>query len=309
MNIPTALTALPCWVIWRKEKREDKWTKVPYQARRPDARASATDPATWSTFKVAVEAAGYEEVDGVGFVFARANGIVGIDLDKCIDQATNVVEDWAAAIVRGVNSYTEVTPSGTGLHIIAFGTLPAGSRRRGRIEIYDDARYFTVTGIHVGGTPTTVEARDAALSLFHTALFPPSEPLPLPAPTPIRPMNGHVNGAGGDVVARARQASNGAKFDRLWNGSAVDHGGDDSAADLALCQMLAFWTGRDGGKMDSLFRQSGRLRPKWDERHFSDGRTYGQATIAEALTNTREVYHAENAPGAFTMQSRGHLPI
>jgi len=90
------------------------------------------------------------------------------------------------------------------------------------------------------------------------------------------------------LLATARRAKNGADFDRLWSGDTSGHGGDDSAADLALCNALVFWTGNDPAQIDRLFRQSGLMRPKWDSRRGET--TYGAATIAKAIESTRETY-------------------
>ena len=86
-----------------------------------------------------------------------------------------------------------------------------------------------------------------------------------------------------ELLERAMAAANGAKFARLWAGDASDHGGDASAADLGLASMLAFWSGADLEQMDRLFRRSALMRPKWDERHYADGSTYGQGTLQRAL--------------------------
>ncbi|MDQ3641210.1 MAG: hypothetical protein M3450_07050, partial [Actinomycetota bacterium] len=84
-----------------------------------------------------------------------------------------------------------------------------------------------------------------------------------------------------EVVARARAASNGAKFSALLDrGDTGPYGGDDSAADLALCALLAFWT-RDPAQLDSLVRRSGLYRPKWERTD------YRERTIARALEGTR----------------------
>jgi len=92
-----------------------------------------------------------------------------------------------------------------------------------------------------------------------------------------------------ELLERATSAANGEKFRRLWNG---DIGGYDShsEADMALCTLLAFWTGGDCGRMDRLFRESGLIREKWDELHYGDGRTYGEGTVERALQVTDERY-------------------
>jgi len=59
---------------------------------------------------------------------------------------------------------------------------------------------------------------------------------------------------------------------------------------MALCCLLAFWTGGHAGQMDRLFRRSKLDRPKWGEEHYADGSTYGEKTIARAIAHTSEFY-------------------
>ena len=69
-----------------------------------------------------------------------------------------------------------------------------------------------------------------------------------------------------------------------------------SEADLALCSILSFWMKKNPGLIDSIFRQSNLYRPKWDEKHYSDGRTYGQETISMATELCTEVYNPLVSP-------------
>jgi len=150
-NIPEELTKRPQWVCWRLEERDGKLTKVPYQ---PNGRhASATDLMTWSTFTEAILAVyppdDYKALgfDGIGFVFCNADPYAGIDLDKCRDPETGEIESWALEMLEQVpEGYIEVSPSGTGLHIFTEGSVRGGGMRKGRIEMYSQGRYFTVTG-------------------------------------------------------------------------------------------------------------------------------------------------------------------
>lgn len=99
-----------------------------------------------------------------------------------------------------------------------------------------------------------------------------------------------------EIVRRAAAAANGEKFARLWSGDTAEYAGDGneghSEADLALCSLLAFWCGPDEARIDGLFRRSGLMRPKWDERRYGDGRTYGQGTIGHALSGRSEFWSA-----------------
>jgi putative DNA primase/helicase len=147
-NIPAQLTERPQWVCWRLETRDGKPTKVPYTPG-TERRASSTDLMTWSTFDQALAAyeAGEPPYDGIGFVFCSADPFVGIDLDKCRDPESGEVEPWAQNIIDtfAAEGYVEASPSGTGVHIIVKGVQREGARR-GRVEMYGQDRYFSVTG-------------------------------------------------------------------------------------------------------------------------------------------------------------------
>ncbi|KAA0249821.1 MAG: hypothetical protein EDX89_23530 [Acidobacteria bacterium] len=110
-----------------------------------------------------------------------------------------------------------------------------------------------------------------------------------------------------DIVDRASKAQNGARFTRLWSGDWSGEYPSQSEADLALCSMLAFWTQKDAAQIDSLFRQSGLFREKWDERHYGDGRTYGQETIARAVAGCVESYDAEKRPTSAVQQDPANV--
>ena len=171
-GIPESLRELPQWVGWTFGERNGKPTKIPINAR-TGTYASTTDPSTWSTFEAAL--ARYQnddQVAGIGFVFTKDAGIVGIDLDHCRNPDGGELEPWARIIVQGVDTFTEVSQSGTGLHLYAYAKMPADGNKRttksengevGGIEAYAVGRFFTVTGEHLLGTPTVIEARQNPL--------------------------------------------------------------------------------------------------------------------------------------------------
>ncbi|HLZ93343.1 MAG TPA: hypothetical protein VKQ28_16685 [Candidatus Acidoferrum sp.] len=128
-NIPTGLTEKDRWLAWRLQMRSHKVTKVPYCAATGEM-ASTTDPATWCSFPEAVNAFQSGRYSGIGFVFTIDDDIVGIDLDKCRDEKTGRLDEKARQIVAKFDSYTEISPSGRGLHIFVRGLLPPGPRRR-----------------------------------------------------------------------------------------------------------------------------------------------------------------------------------
>lgn len=280
-NVPEELKALPNWVCYRLEERygQTKPTKVPYNPTTGD-HAKANDSSTWTEYKTCVAAAERGEYDGIGFEFG--SGYVGIDLDHCRDVATGQIDEWASDIIAHLDSYTEASPSGTGVHIICKGALPPGGRRIGPVEMYEAARFFTVTGEHILGTALTVGERSAELGELHEALFPVevpasrSEPRPGSAPSPL---------TDAEIIQKASKAANCEKFNKLWAGDWQGNYTSQSEADEALCCHLAFWTGKDAGRMDALFRQSGLYRKKWEQRE-----DYRRETISRAINRTTETY-------------------
>lgn len=292
-NVPLELKATPQWVVWRYEDRgKPKPDKVPYNPR-AGQRAKSNDLQTWASFAEAAAAFQHGGFDGVGFVFSAADPYSGVDLDSCRDPETGRLEPWAGEIVERLDSYTEASPSGTGVHIFVKGKLPPWGRKKGHVEMYDSGQFFTVTGEHIGGTPATIGDRIAELAALHAEVFGKSEK--------EAPENGvRSNGAAEEratplsdeeTVILAKQAKDREKFTHLWTGDTTGYP-SPSEADLALCTILAFYCGPDPTRIDRLFRQSELYRQKWNEKHFSDGRTYGEATIAKSLAGAREFYSA-----------------
>lgn len=145
--IPAPLRERNQWVLWRMAPLAKKKTKIPYQPN--GKKAATTRPAEWCSFSVALDAYRTGGFDGVGYVFAEDDPYVGIDLDHCVepdDTGAPIIAPWAKKIVDALNTYTELSPSGMGIHMIVRGCLPPGRRKRDGIEIYSAGRYFTITG-------------------------------------------------------------------------------------------------------------------------------------------------------------------
>jgi NrS-1 polymerase HBD domain len=275
-------------VVWKFETRDGKATKVPYIPHRPSERAKVDDPRTWNTFWVAYDAVVDGKADGIGIVLIGDDDLIGTDLDGCVKKDTAVIGPEALAIVQLVNSYTEITPSGKGLRIFARGHLPPGRRvRRGvghtGVELYETGKYLTITGQHVEGTPRTIETRTRELVALHAQVFGVEQPSAAVA-GPDQP----VSLTDAELLVKACTARNGAGFAALWDGNLAAYHGDASAGDLALCNQLAFWTGRNAEQIDRLFRQSQLMRPKWDSRRGKS--TYGTWTITKAINDCTTVY-------------------
>lgn len=281
-SVPDDLKKLPQWVVWKKETDEKgKVKKVP---RNPITGygASSTNPETWNTFetvKGVYETAG--TYDGIGFVFNNG-GIVGIDLDHCIDE-TGQMTETAQEIIQVLDSYTEYSPSGTGVHIYAYGTLPVDGRKREPYEMYQNKRYFTVTGQSFHNPPKSIQYKGPEILKIFERLFPQVES-PAPAPQPV---SGFSVLNADEVINRIRASRQGQAFEALYQGDVSAHL-SQSEADLALCNMLAFWCAKDAQMMDIIFRQSGLYRPKWDVKHGPD--TYGNITLQKAIAGTTDAY-------------------
>jgi hypothetical protein len=275
--IPERLRKLQQFVVYRLEERDGKQTKVPYSPR-SGRRASTTDPVTWTSLDEAkAYAAGNRTVAGLGFVFAEGDGIVGVDLDHCRDATTGEIEDWALTMLKFFDSYAEVSPSGEGIHIFAGGVLAGGGRRKDKIEIYDRARFFTLTGSYIDGAAQTVEDRQQQIDELYGLLGGVGRSAP-PAPERTAP-SVHI----AERLRIALASKNGTKLQRLLDGDDAEYADDASAGDMAAADILAWYFDHDERAVDETIRTSARYRPKWDERHYGDGETYGQHTIREAI--------------------------
>jgi putative DNA primase/helicase len=286
-TIPLELRERRQWVTWKFEQRDGKLTKPPL---RPDASnyASADDPTTWGSFEEALATVEQGKARGVGFVFTADDPYVGVDLDAC-RKAEAQLEPDAAAIILRLDSYTEWSVSEKGVHVLLRGRLPGPRRRKGRFEAYESGRYFAMTGEIVRGCPETIEERQAELEQVYKAVFPPE-------PETTIELSRRRDTLGLDdqeLLERARKAKNGAGFETLWRGDLNGYG-SHSEADLALAGLIAFWTGPDAGRIDSLFRRSGLMREKWDTRRGES--TYGAQTIARALEGRSDFYSPQPRP-------------
>lgn len=211
------LGAFPQWVGWRFEQREGKPTKVPINPH-TGRMASSTAADTWSGYEEACQALARFELNGVGFVFSDTDPFSGVDLDDCRDPQTGAIQPWARRILDELNSYSEISPSQTGVKVWVKGKLPAGCRNRtrcesGEVEMYSRGRYFATTGWHLEGTPAVIEDRPAELLALHERFFGTQKQPPV-AGEPRRAVCA-VSMEDADLLDRARRARNGAKFSRL----------------------------------------------------------------------------------------------
>ncbi|WP_417329041.1 DUF3987 domain-containing protein [Halomonas cupida] len=298
-HIPGELKNHTQWVLWKMEHQKGRWTKIPY-AVSTGKRASATNPTTWATFAEAEDAYSRGGWDGVGFVLTSEDSFTCIDLDHCPEAP------WALGIINHVNSYTEVSPSGEGYHLWMVASKPADMRckssrfHKGAVEVYDAGRWMTMTGkprAHVSGR---VEGRQEMLEHVCAPL------LKKPAQTASAPaarLPAHTTVDSDVLLSELRRIKPTAHG--LFTGE--DPGLDDaSASDQSLMNALAWLTGSDPERMDQLFRQSARMRSKWDEQRGE--LTYGQRTIHTAIQGCTGAYDPNRRiNGQATVHSGGGL--
>jgi primase-polymerase (primpol)-like protein len=272
-----AIARLNQWLCWHYVQRpgSKKPSKPPLSPHTGGA-ASHSDPSTWGPFALAVARA-RREGWGVGFVLTAADPYCGVDFDDVID-ASGTLAAWVATRVRRLDTYTEVSPSGSGVKCLGIATARHNGRRTFRdgsaCEVYDRARFFALTGgaIH---SPTVIAPCQAELTRIVDHLWPATPPPPPPGP------RHPLAFSDAEVIRRAEAAKNGALFAALWAGEWAGRYGSQSEADLALCGLLAFWCDGDPARVDVLFRRSGLYRHKWERAD------YRAATLARACTPSR----------------------
>jgi len=288
-NFPKTLRELPFWFLWRLETHDGKQTKVPYRI--DGKKASPTNPNDWTDFETACRAFDPEKYNGLGFVLTKEAGIVCIDLDGCIGE-DGKISDKAMYIVKILNSWTEVSQSGKGLHIFVRGKKPTdqckvtlNTSEIKAIEVYDNARYIALTGNHLPGTPLEIIERQWALNDLYARYFPKQESTP--APGAIKPHH-DLERSDEEIIALCRKAKNAPKFVALFDhGDTSLYAGDESRADEALACMLAFYT-QDEAQLERLMTASALgQREKWRQRE-----DYRRMTIQKALDFTQELYDA-----------------
>lgn len=246
--------------------------------------AKSNDSSTWGTYEQAKAMLESDKsISGLGFMFSNSP-YVGIDIDHCIQN--NKFSDLAKQIITTVKSYTEISPSGTGIHIICEGKLEGGGRKNSELglEIYDMGRYFTVTERMLKNFKT-VEQRQKEIDgicekYFAEKIKKKSEKMPM--------QQSICNIDDQKLIEIAIKSQNGGKFADLYAGNWQNYYKSQSEADIAYCNMLAFWTGCNMEQMDRIFRTSGLMRNKWNEKHGIN--TYGDMTITKAIDDCDNVF-------------------
>lgn len=309
------LTLYPQWVVWRAVPPAtlgDRWKKELLSPNGGYA-ASSTDATTWSDYTTALNYAVTHGL-GVGFVFTADDPFFFVDVDNCYHQSSG----WSPLAVELCNRlagcFIEASVSGTGLHIIGIGKRPDGYMVKSDIgfDVYEWGRWAALTGSNGYGDASFDHS--AEINRIVTSYMRPKD-----APSAVDWASGPVPEWSGytdddELIQAARRSKSvaatftgKATFDDLWTANAealavsYPHDAkpdthDASAADAALCQHLAFWTGKDCGRIDRLFRQSALMRDKWADRP-----QYVSDTISGAVARCRSVHQRPTVPEALTV--------
>lgn len=303
MSFPKELLELKQWVCWRLTPGQngEKDRKVPFDPKTCKP-ASTNKPATWSDYNTAHAAQEKYGFTGLGFVFVKDCGIVGVDIDNCYDPESRAFNEVARAILAKQPTYAEFSPSGKGVHLFLKGSLPAGGCKNSSLglELYDHVRYFTMTGNTLDRAPDTISADGGVIAWILNTYF--QKPKPAKKKRagvkPAEPLNDD------ELLQKAKGAKEGGAFTDLWEGRWQGKYESQSEADSALCCHLAFWSGKNREQMDRLFRRSALFRDKWDAKHHADGATYGEETLNNAIDITESTYGAVSESFAFEQDGR-----
>ncbi|MGJ6140255.1 phage/plasmid primase, P4 family [Listeria monocytogenes] len=303
-QIPDELKKLKQWcafqLVWDEERGKNK--KIPMNAN-DGSYGNSVDERTWADFETALDSLEKYQFDGLGFYFKKP--YFGVDIDDIKDEIEDYLygntENIAGEFIQTLSSYTEYSVSGTGIHIIAKGSFPEGGRRKGNIEMYPDGRFFVMTGQVIDNYRQVNEAT-SAIKILHEKYIGKTENTSL-----TKHQNSSNNLSESEILEKAYNSKNGPYFKTLYEGNWEAYYASQSDADLAFANMLAFWTAADYDKMDVIFRDSGLMRDKWDQKRGQN--TYGQITLGKAISGCSEIYSPKQSDNSYniSLNSRKNL--
>lgn len=297
-KIPNELKQLNQWGVWKnvpKQKKDGstKNDKVPYNPTTHKRQLKEN----YHPFKTVINTInnsvnGYS-YDGINFLPKQGDNITVIDVDNCFiiaNGAETLTPDGQAIAHHFKDSYLEKSPSGKGLRGFVYGKpgrCGKGTKSQHKnIEVYDHSslKTFSVTGNHIPESASNVTNQQDALDWLHETFFKPKKV----TPQPKRTLHNSPILSDSEIIEKLNNAKNSSKFNALWNDNS-----ESNERDLSLCCLIAFYT-QDHSQIDSIFRQSNRIRPKWDKIHSKDGLTYGQITITKAVKSITTTYQGKS---------------
>ncbi|WP_338847919.1 VapE domain-containing protein [Massilia sp. W12] len=195
-RVPPSLASRPQWLLWRFEsnpkKPDGKPLKVPYYAngrKRYGTQGTPNDRdqlVTLAEAQAALAKGGKEKYIGLGFAFLPGDGLIGIDIDKCLDPDTGEVSALAQEVLALCPGYTEKSPSGTGLHIFMSGQCQTFKSDKIGLEVFCGRQFFTWTGNYYAGEGCP-DISDEALSRLQEHVNAAKKRSAAPAPASAAP--------------------------------------------------------------------------------------------------------------------------
>lgn len=273
------------WVGWKLEKRDGKDTKIPYSYK--GGLASSTDENTWGTYNE-VKA----KFENVGIVFTADRQLLGIDIDKCLDpnNKRKIIGERKEAIqelIKTANTYTEFSPSQTGLHLFLEleEPLELTSNRKNNYEVYTVGRYFTFTG-DIAGKEKEVRkvSKEEALKVLSVIGYPFKKEVEEVVIKPKAKIE--VSLTDDEILRKMFASKNGSEIKKTYDGDITKYDDDESRADIGLCMHLAFWTGKNRTQIERIWMSS----PLGQRQKTQSRSDYRERTISSACESVSETY-------------------
>lgn len=278
--VPAELQAINSWCLWKLEQKNGRQTKVPYQVN--GRWASTADSSTWNSLQTCWNTFRSGSYNGVGLILSPAVDVTFIDLDHCLTEGQP--NQLAQSVLNQFpDTYTEVSQSGTGLHLFVHGAIPHAVKRS-EIELYHTGRYCACTFNSFNSSSAIRSGGQELQDLFQK--YDRGKKKKRRAPAPVIFQDDET------VLRRACRADS--KFADLYAGNWTPYYSSHSEADCALCCKLAFWTDRNEGQINRLFCTSGLYRSKWDREDYKR-RTleFAVNAVEESFTEWRDAKRLE----------------
>lgn len=288
-RIPSELRELNQWGIYKREWDEDrqKWKKKPHDPHTGNM-GSSTNESTWSDFQTALTAIEKFNADGLAFYFKPP--YIGIDLDDIGEDLERYLQgdienNLVYVFMNATKTYSEISMSGKGVHIIGKAKIPGDRRRKGNVEMYTDGRFFAITGNFFGSNNEVNEIPKTQMEFLYSRYL-----------ENEKVTQGNFSSQWQDgndlsvqeILQTALTSSTGQRFKFFMDGGWEKLYSSQSEADMAFANDLAFWTAGDFQKMDEIFRMSALMRDKYDQRRGKT--TYGIGLLNKAISESTNHY-------------------
>lgn len=291
--IPEELVDLEQWITYALEEEDSKMAKKPHATKVSEGDygkfvkwAGVRSPDQFvdymTAYKFVKRVNTSDEINttlkGMGLVITEDDPYVAIDLDDCVDEQGHI-KDFANKFLGSLDTFWEISQSGTGLHAIVKGELDPDYKNRNDdlgVELYEEGRFIAMTGDRVKGTSEEIGRETRRLQELQRKYldedttsdeeidFDTEQPQSSDAPSDV------------EVVRTAKAYDE--EFARLHNGSNhVDDNGGANDSDLAYCNKLSFWTQGNASQIERIWKNSPRSREKLERDD------YVQETITKAM--------------------------